>query len=172
MGYNKIITLQQYKNDLINKFNDRASVTEMGKVLNERYKDELFKNTIIGTYKAVENILYNNDINDEYGYCFIELENENIINISLNVSGGFFSDEIYTDINGNLVSDYILKYIFGEQLSIQFNCDLMPYSTDPDICTYDEHYYLYLSNISKQKIDEIKEKLLNKSGKILKKIQD
>lgn len=155
---NNIITLKQYKEALINKFKDRASTIEMEKVLYERYKDELLEKAIEGTYKAAESILNSDTIND--GYCFIELEDGYDTTISLNVPGGHFSDEIYKDVNGNLVSILILKHIFGEEQTIEYGCDLIPYSSDPDICVFDEHYFLYLQNFKKP-IEDVRNELFN-----------
>ena len=153
---NNIITLMQYKEALVNKFNDRASISEMEETLDKKYKDELLEKAIIGTYKVAEYILNSDTINDNY--CRIELKDDHDTTISLNVSGGHFSDEIYTDVNGNKVSILILKHIFGEEQTIEFECDLINYSNDPDICVFDERYYLYLQNFKKS-IDELKKEL-------------
>ena len=66
----------------------------------------------------------------------------NIQYISLNLTGGWHSDIIFKDIDGNLISEYILKKVLGNQLSINIKEIAHEFDTeDPDILSYDYEYY-------------------------------
>lgn len=156
-----MITLEEYKTYLINAYvyeidNSKDNILKRTKELNKNYKDAYLNKIITDTYKLIG--LINNEKNNDY--YSINIDENNPHYISLNLTGGWFSDIIYEDINGNLISQYILKYFFGNKVIIEMKIEEYEFDTeDPDILSFDYEHYLYIQGFLSKKQD----------GKMLKK---
>lgn len=165
-----MINLEEYKNILISTYKYEFDNTEeqkrkRKKYLEKYYSDEYLSKIINNTYTIIKRIF---DIN-EHGFCYIKIEDDMIHTISLNLVGGYHSDRLYIDINGNIISEYILKRTFGTRLSIDVNIEEHDIeSDDPDIISFDYEYFLYMQGFPNN-MREIKENLFG-SSKVLSKI--
>lgn len=145
-----MITLEEYKEHLINTYKYEIDNSEKKRIkrkeyLSKNYKDKYLNKIIKDTLKITKQIIEYKELN----YYFIQLKEPYLIQpISLNLCGGWHADIIYEDINNNLISEYILKKIFGEKLSIGIKEKEYEFDTgDPDILSFDYEYFLYLQGI-------------------------
>lgn len=150
-----MITLEEYKEYLINTYvyeidNSNIKKIERHKKLNKNYQDNYLNKIIIDTYKLINLILEVKNNN----YYSIKINENNPNYISLNLTGGWHSDTIYEDFNGNLISEYILKYFFGNTIIVETKVEEYEFDTeDPDILSFDYEYYLYVQGfLTKNKI--------------------
>lgn len=148
--------LEEYKNYLIKSYvheidNTEDKILERQKYLEKNYSDDYLHKIILDTYKIID-LICQEKSNDYYN---IKLEENNPKYISLNLTGGWHSDTMYEDVNGNLISEYILKKFFGNTLIIEQKIIEYEFDTeDPDILSFDYEYYLYMqgfANKSKNK---------------------
>lgn len=155
-----MITLEEYKEYLINTYKypiDNSDKKKMDReiYLLNHYKEEYLNKIIKDTSKLISTLLNLQDRN----YYSIKMSDCNINYIFLDLTGGWHSDIIYEDADGNLISSYILQKIIGNQLIIEVKEIEIEFDTeDPDILSYDYEYYLYLQGIKK----EHKKKILKK----------
>lgn len=146
-----MITLDEYKDELTSVYyyemdHSEASKENRKDYLNQYYGDEYLNKIINDTYQVIHQIVDSSPI----GYYHIEMNEDTISYISLNLTGGFFSDRIYTDIEGNMISECILKRTFGSSLTVDLKVDEYERnSDDPDIMSFDYHYSLYLQGFPK-----------------------
>lgn len=144
-----MIILEEYKEYLINTYkyeldNSEDKRNERKKILNKKYNDEYLNKIIEDTYKIINTIIIKNS-----NYCSIKINEYNTTTISLNLIGGWFSDFIYEDINGNLISEYILRKVFGNKLIIEEKIIEHEFDTeDPDILSFDYEHFLYLQGLT------------------------
>ena len=152
-----MITLEDYKTYLINAYvhkidNTEDKILERQKYLGKKYSDDYLHKIILDTYEIIDLICQEKNNN----YYNIKLEENNPKYISLNLTGGWHSDTIYEDVNGNLISEYILKKFFGNTLIVESKIIEYEFDTeDPDILSFDYEYYLYVQgfkNKNKQRI--------------------
>lgn len=164
-----MINLDEYKNILISTYRYEIDNSENEKknrrvYLDKYYGDEYLSKIITDTYKVIENIF---DIS-QCGYCNIDMDEDTTSYISLNLTGGYFSDRLYVDSYGNIISEYILKRTFGEFLIVEVKEEEHDFETDePDIMSFDYTYTLYLQGFPKD-MQSIKNKLFGNS-KVIKK---
>lgn len=159
-----MITLEEYKNALINVYRYEIDNCEVRKIkreeyLNKHYGDEYLNKIINDTYRVIKTILNTYESN----YYYIDMNDDTTCYISLNLTGGYFSDRLYIDSYGNIISEYILKRTFGNRLSVDLKEDEYDFETDdPDIVSFDYSYSLYLQGFPKN-MEEIKENLFGLS---------
>lgn len=163
------ITLKEYKDYLIDKYvyeMDNLESRRLMRVnlLNSNYNDEYLERVIIGTYNFIDKIIKISE-NNYYGSITIPLDMEPMImDINLNVVGGFISDTVVSDSDNNFYSIGLLKKIFGSFFYIE-PCRIDFYEEideDDDFCIVSEipTYYLYIQ-CEKEIIDSVKnEKVL------------
>ena len=163
------ITLKEYKDYLIDKYvyeMDNLESRRLMRVnlLNSNYNDEYLERVIIGTYNFIDKIIKISE-NNYYGSITIPLDMEPMImDINLNVIGGFISDTVVRDSNNNFYSIGLLKKVFGSFFYIE-PCRIDFYEEideDDDFCIVSEipTYYLYIQ-CEKEIIDSVKnEKVL------------
>ena len=111
-----MITLEEYKEILANHFihnqdNNLIKLNERKKYLSEHYSDEYLNKIISDTYQFIEDVLNNEMI--EKDYFSMSLSNNPIGDIFLNLVGGWNSDTLYFDSCGRIISNRILKSVFG-----------------------------------------------------------
>ena len=149
--------IAEYKNYLIKSYvheidNTEDKILERQKYLEKNYSDDYLYKIILDTYKIIDMICQEKNNN----YYNIKLEENNLKYISLNLTGGWHSDIIYEDVNGNLISEYILKNFFGNTLIVESKIIEYEFDTeDPDILSFDYECYLYIQgfkNKNKQRI--------------------
>lgn len=160
-----MITLEEYKRALISRYRYKIDDCESRRlkreeILNRDYPDEYLNKVISDTYSVIRDIFDIDTI--KYGYCKIDLRNTGVLNdisskeLSLNLVGGFSSDTLYIEESGRIISHYILEQTFGKYLIISEDVDEIEFETDdPDILSYDYHFYLYLQRFP-DNMDEIK----------------
>ena len=166
-----MITLDEYKKALIEHYYhlcDAGSEKEYQRSINlaTYYKDELLQRIIDNTYSFVEHLFNSTAIED--GYYYEELEDDVSFYIKLGLTGGHSSDYIIVDSNDQMISEYIMRKIFG---NIEFDVeeDITTYEAeshdDYDVMSFCSRIYLYIQSFPKN-IDEIKDRFL-KDKKIL-----
>lgn len=158
-----MITLEEYKEYLLSYYRYNIdSLPEKRKerefLLSKFYKDDLLNKIINDSYSFVEDIFNCDTL--EYNYCSFDLDDDTSFGISLNISGGGYSDYLYEDNNGKIISSHILHQIFGNNLMIEVKCDEVERECEEDVLSYDCYYSLYLQDFPKD-LDKIKEKYLN-----------
>lgn len=159
-----MITLEEYKDELESIYRYEIDHSEKQKEIRkeylQKYYDDEYLNKIINdTYQVIHKIVDSNPI----GYYNIEMNDDTTSYISLNLTGGYFSDRIYTDIEGNMISEHILKRTFGSSLSVNLQVDEYERnSDDPDIMSFDYHFSLYLQGFPKN-IESMKKNLFGMS---------
>ena len=121
-----MITLEEYKSHLLNQYLypiDRGPerLEKRKKALAKNYSDEYLSRIISDTYEFAEAIL-NSDFS---GNMECEFNVSDIVSrvIDLNVEGGSCADILYLNHLGKIVSDYILRLIFGYNLIIVSGCE-------------------------------------------------
>lgn len=155
-----MITLEEYKDELVSVYRYEIDCSEQKKegrkeYLNQYYYDEYLNKIINDTYQVIHKIVDSSPIS----YYNIEMNDDTTSYISLNLTGGFFSDRLYTDIEGNIISEHILKKTFGSSLSVNLQVDEYERnSDDPDIISFDYRFSLYLQGFPKN-MENIKKNL-------------
>ena len=145
-----MITLEDNKEYLINAYVHEVDNTKEKKIermnyLTKKYKDEYISKIILDTYKIID--LINNNI--EQNYYNMKLSETELHYITLNLVGGWHSDIIYEAEDGTLISEYLLKYYFGNMLVVETKVVEYEFDTDdPDILSYDYECYLYIQGFS------------------------
>ena len=162
------ITLEEYKNYLVNKYvyeydNNEKKRQKRLSILNRNYNDEYLEKIIIGTYNFVNKIIEIYE-NNPHEYIEIPLEREpKITYIDLFLMGGWKSDTIVSDSENNFYSIYILKEIFGEFFYIEpckIEIEEELYEDDEfSILSEIPSYYLYIQ-LKKENIENAKTKVL------------
>ena len=161
-----MITLEEYKEMIVNTFSDDILTTK--EVRRERlerdYSDELLTKTINDTYEVAKEIFSIPTFIDD-GYVYLPLVDMDGLcsiskNISLGLFGGHVSEKIYYGENNRLISPKILKQIFGKHIHIEENEQIINYMTDddPDIMSEDAYYELFIGNFP-ENIEEIEKEL-------------
>lgn len=146
-----MIDLEEYKNVLINVYRYEIDNCETQKIkrkenLNKYYCDEYLNKIISDTYSVIRTIFDKS----ETGYCNIDMDDNTTRYIFLNLSGGWFSDRLYIDSYGNIISEYILKRTFGDMLVVELKEEEYDFETnDPDIVSFNYTYSLYLQGFPK-----------------------
>ena len=156
-----MITFNEYKEHLINYYRYPIDSTKEKRLerefhLKRQYDDETLKKIINDTYDFVIEILECDTIN--FNYYDLSLIEDNSFGISLLISGGGYSDYIYVLDDKRMISDYILKKIFGKSLIIEVKCDEIERECEEDILSFDYYYHFYLQGFPNN-LDEIKEEL-------------
>ena len=146
-----MITLEEYKDYLISVYkyeidNSLEKRNQRKEYLSKQYSDAYLNKIIIDTLKISNEIIEHKELN----YYLIKLKESYCMKtISLNLCGGWHSDMIYEDENNNLISEHILKQIFGKTTIIEIEEKEYEFdSGDDDILSFDYEYFLYLQNIN------------------------
>ena len=165
-----MMTLNEYKKHLIDYYvyetdNTEECRVERKKTLENIYKDEYLQEIINNTYDFIKIILKTETL--EEGYCSFEIEDYKIKSIDLNLKGGWYSDYLYYDNEGKIISEYILKQEFGRFFDIHIENKKEPVNTeDKTIVSYIPHYYLYMQGFPKN-LKEIKEALIENTKRLI-----
>lgn len=161
-----MITLEEYKEMIVNTFSDDILTTKevRRENLERDYSDKLLNKVIDDTYEVAREIFsYQTFIDDGYVYLpLVDMDGQCSIskNISLGLFGGHVSEKIYYGENNRLISPKILKQIFGEHIRLEENENIFTYITedDPDIMSEDAYYELFIGNFP-ENIEEIEKEL-------------
>ena len=162
-----MITLEEYKEILANHFihnqdNNLIKLNERKKYLSEHYSDEYLNKIISDTYQFIEDVLNNEMI--EKDYFSMSLSNNPIGDIFLNLVGGWNSDTLYFDSCGRIISNRILKSVFGLQTTIFLKEEIVEVF-DEDIITEYPIYQLYMQHFPKD-LDRIREEIFGNVKKL------
>ena len=155
-----MITLEEYKKHLIETYNRPLDNTEERReerriLLEEKYGDYYLSKIISDTYYFIKDVLLSDAIKNNY--CMFQIEEDTTSYISLNLHGGWFSDKLFQDNNGRIISDYIVEQELGVRVEVREN---VYEREDGDIGYFDYEYFLYMQRFPKN-IKEIKDKFLN-----------
>ena len=117
-----MITLNEYKKTLIDFYRYQIDSTlekrkEREFHLKRQFSDETLNKIIHDTYSFAKDVVNSNTV--KYNYCSFDIEDDNTFGIFLNISGGGDSDYIYKDSKSRLISDSILRKIFGNSFFIE-----------------------------------------------------
>ena len=158
-----MISLEEYKKYLLNSYcypidslPDR--VKERKYFLERNYPDNFLNKVIEDTYLFVKDIFNCETL--KHGYCDFEIDDDTSFGIYLNISGGGYSDNLFEDNEGKIISEYILKTVFGSSFYIEIKCDEIDRDCEEDVLSYDYHYSLYMQGFPNN-LDEIKDKYLS-----------
>lgn len=158
-----MISLEEYKKNLIYCYRHECDNNiEMRKLredkLNKIYSDEYLKKIIEDTYNVVRVIL-----EEQPDYFMINMDDDTTTYIDLNLIGGFFSDRLFVDSDGNIISEYILKKVFGSQLAVVVMDEEYEYKNDdPDVVSFYYEYFLCLQDFP-DNMKSIKKELFGKN---------
>ena len=163
-----MITIEEYKNSLINVYWYRADNTDLKRkerreYLKNHYTDEYLNKIINDTYEFAKLVLKEDTI--KWNYCEFSIDKPLINYIGLGLIGGHFADKLYY-YDEYVISERILEYIFGKTLSVNLKEEEIEFDTeDEDIISFNYYFYLYLQGFSN--VDIVKKELLGTS-KVLK----
>ncbi len=162
-----MITLEEYKEILANHFihnydNNLIKLNERKKYLSEHYSDEYLNKIISDTYQFIEDVLSNEMI--EKDYFSMSLSNNPVGDIFLNLVGGWNSDTLYFDSYGRIISNRILKSVFGLQTTIFLKEEIVEVF-DEDIITEYPIYQLYMQHFPKD-LDRIRKDIFGNVKKL------
>jgi len=147
-----MISVEKYKKQLINAHwysIDNNKLRSRAICLSNTYSDELLEKIISDTYEFAKKILKIDTIFN--GYTILEINNPCVNYIGMGLIAGNFADRLFY-YEKYVVSEKILKYIFGKQLVIEVKAGM---SNPLEECTY----YLYIHEFNNN-VKETKKKLL------------
>ena len=158
-----MITLNEYKYYLLNNYKYEIDslperVKEREQLLTKFYSDEFLNKIINDTYEFTIDIFNCDTL--EYGYCKFEIDNDFSCGIDLMISGGGYSDYLFKDSYGRVISEHILKIIFGDLFCIEIKDDEIERECEEGVFSFDYNYSIYMQGFPTN-MDEIKEKILN-----------
>ncbi len=166
-----MISLTEYKQHLINVCHwpidhDIAEIEKRKNIMNKRYSDEYLEKIISDTYSFIYYVLESETIKS--GYFLKEIDDDTTTYIDLNLHGGWHSDTLFVDdTSGRIISEYLMKQVFGSNFSIYVNYDEIEDTSDEDILSYYYRYYIYMQGFP-ENIDETKEIFFGKSKQLAK----
>ena len=166
-----MISLTEYKQYLISVCHwpidhDIAEIEKRKNIMNKRYSDEYLEKIISDTYSFIYDVLESETVKD--GYFLKEIDDDTTSYIKLDLHGGWHSDTLFVDdTSGRIISEYLMKQVFGSYLSIYVKYDEIEDTSDEDILSYYYRYYIYMQGFS-ENIDKIKESIFGKSKQLVK----
>jgi hypothetical protein len=166
-----MISLSEYKQHLISVHswpidNSKDEIEKRKKIMNDKYPDEYIEKIISDTKDFIYDVLSSETIKS--GYFLKEIDDDTTSYIKLNLHGGCPSDTLFVDdTSGRIISEYLMKQVFGSYLSIYVKYDEIEDTSDEDILSYYYRYYIYMQGFP-ENIDEIKESFFGKSKQLLK----
>ena len=158
-----MISLDEYKKILIDYYryecdNDLEKLELRKKELAKKYSDEYLNKIIEDTYNVIK-IIFEKQPNS----FIIEMDDDTTTYVNLNLIGGYFSDRLYVDPYGKIISESILKNIFGPQLIVDvMDEEIQLEDEDSDIVSFDYKYSLYLQGFP-ENMEDIKKELFEKN---------
>ncbi len=163
-----MITLPEYKKHLIESYhheidNSATKREERRKELERKYSDFQLLRIINDTYSFVLTVL--NSKAEKNGYYKIPIDYDTTDYIDLDLTGGGYSDRLITDPRGRVISNYILKQVFGPLLEFNVREEYHEFEED-GIVGYDPDYYIYMQGFPKF-FDKINKKYGNYKIKVL-----
>lgn len=146
------ITLKQYKQYLISSYqyeidNTPSKREERKQRLEQGYSDDELNTIIDNTYNFLKEVVNSESVIYD-GYSKIPIPDDTTSFISLNLTGGHFSDTLYKDDKGRTISKYIIRQIVGGYFYIDVIDEEREFE-DGDIVGFDVDYYLYMQNFPK-----------------------
>ena len=158
-----MISLDEYKKMLIGYYryecdNDLEKIELRKKELAKKYSDEYLNKIIEDTYNVIK-VIFEKQPNS----FIIEMDDDTITYVNLNLIGGYFSDRLYIDPYGKIISESILKKVFGSQLAVVvMDEELEIEDADSDIVSFDYKYLLYLQGFP-ENMEGIRKRLFGKN---------
>ena len=166
-----MISLSEYKQHLISVYswpidNSKDEFEKRKKIMNDKYPDEYIEKIISDTKDFIYDVLSSETIKS--GYFLKEIDDDTTSYIKLDLHGGWHSDTLFVDdTSGRIISEYLMKQVFGSYLSIYVKYDEIEDASDEDILSYYYRYYIYMQGFP-ENIDEIKESFFGKSKQLVK----
>ena len=161
------ISLDSYKKYLIDHYKYECDNNEICRQrrkdsLERQYTDELLNSIIDGTYRFIDKILELSS-SDYPGYIEIPLDFEaDISYLFLNLTGGWMSDTIVRDSDGNFYSVGLIRCAFGpyfiiEPSKVKYNEEEDIIDEDTFILSEIPNYSLYIQ-CNKDILDSVRQK--------------
>ena len=166
-----MISLSEYKQHLISVYswqidNSKDEFEKRKKIMNGKYPDEYIEKIISDTKDFIYDVLSSETIKS--GYFLKEIDDDITSYIKLDLHGGWHSDTLFVDdTSGRIISEYLMKQVFGSYLSIYVKYDEIEDTSDEDILSYCYRYYIYMQGFP-ENIDEIKESFFGNSKQLVK----
>ena len=166
-----MISLTEYKQYLISVCHGPidhyiAEIEKRKNIMNKRYSDEYLEKIISDTYSFIYDVLESETFKD--GYFEKAIDDDTTSYIDLNLSGGAYSDTLFVDDNtGKIISRYLIRQVLGKDLMIYIKIEEIEDTSDENILSYYDRYYIYLQGFPKN-LDNIKEDLFKKSKQLVK----
>jgi len=158
-----MISLEEYKKMLIDYYryecdNNLEKIELRKKELDKKYSDEYLNKIIEDTYNVIKMIL-----EKQPNSFIIEMDDDTTTYVNLNLIGGYFSDRLYVDSYGKIISESILKKVFGSQLNVVvMDEEIELKDNDPDIVSFDYEYSLYLQGFP-ENMENMRKELFGKN---------
>ncbi len=130
------------------------------RLLEQQYPDdklaEIIENTRLFLIDAINSPTFN------HGYVSIPLDEDTTEYIGLNLMGGWFSEKLFTDDKGRLISQTVVESVLGDcECDIRYNPYTYESPDDPDVMSEGCDIELYLGHY-KDYIQSAKEELIGK----------
>ena len=146
------ITLKQYKNHLVDSYRyeidnvpDRKE--QRRQELDRKFGDQQLMKIIRDTYSFIKDVLKSDTLED--GYVEVPVESDTTSFISLNLTGGYHSDTLYTDSKGRTISSYIIRQFFGDYFYIDLIENEYEREAEDDVVSFDYDYHIYMQGFPK-----------------------
>ena len=151
-----MLTLYDYKDYIINYYvnevdNSEDKINQRCFELLKKYNERYLQKIVDDTYDFISELPIYDIL--EQGYYKCDLDCNTISYISLNLDSGGFADTVYTTSDGKLISRYILRKTFGDNLRLSIKSEEIPFNNEED---YND--FLYIERFPKN-INELQMKL-------------
>lgn len=167
-----MISLQEYKDYLVSVYcyeydNTEERREERRKELERKYSDEKLQYIIENSYDFAKDVLSTQSAS--HGYASFKLMDDTTRYISMGLVGGYFSDMLFVDHKGRLISRYILRRIFGDEMDIRVHTDEIPFHDGP-VYSHMDLYELYVRGLPKD-LNSVRNELFGyKDGQVFNKL--
>ena len=175
--------IEEYKKYLIDYYCNECDNNELKRnkrkeYLERNYSDEFLQRIIQDTLSFISFFVENN-FNNKKGYIEIDLL-ENLGGINLNISGGWFSDVLYsfgTYENELIISRHLLEEFLGNNFRIEEDHKVEERVDIFDEDVYTEYYYPLIRitgnfGLLQEKYNELKYQKQNELIRVLRKIKN
>lgn len=158
------MNLDEYKNYLVSVYrwpiDNNSDLMEKRKIeLEKRYSDEYLEKIIADTYDFISDLVMSSDI--EYGYYKEGISDDTTRYINLGLHGGWPSDVLFGVSNDRIVSNHLLKHVFGNNLVAEIDAVEYENEYEDGIYGFSYEYYFYMQGLTN--LDEVKRKVGNRT---------
>lgn len=162
------MNLDEYKNYLVSIYrwpiDNNSDLMEKRKIeLEKRYSDEFLEKIIADTYDFISDVVMSSDIN---GYYKESTSSDTTRYINLGLHGGWPSDVLFGVSNNRIVSNHLLKHVFGNSLVAEIDAVEYENEYEDGIYGFSYDYYFYMHGLTN--LDDVKRKIGKEKIKTIK----